>query len=84
MTLAEIVASQRAKATGIGNASSVPYETRRFILAFCEMLEADPEFKLPERVDAMIADLERPYEPGLDRPTGKGIAKRMREDLGRL
>jgi hypothetical protein len=73
-----------------GVASRVRYEienvapkAKTLIESIVRRFEEDPEFKLPERVDSMIADLERNYLPGLDRPTAKEIANRMREDLGR-
>lgn len=46
-----------------------------------DRFEADPDFTLRDRVEAMAADLERPYAPGLDQPTGAGIARRLRNVL---
>jgi hypothetical protein len=37
--------------------------------------------KLRRKVQALIADLERSYEPGLDQPTAKGMAQRLRREL---
>lgn len=44
-------------------------------------IEADPDFTLRERIEAMAQDLERPYEPGYDRLTARGMAHRIREAL---
>lgn len=44
--------------------------------------EADPEFELPGRLEALVKDLEKPYEPGLDGVTRQGILRRLREVQG--
>jgi hypothetical protein len=36
---------------------------------------------LRERVEALVADLERPYEPGLSPGNPKAMARRIREDV---
>lgn len=51
--------------------------------AYGEKKPAEPDTyeKLHGRVVELVSDLERPYEPGLDRPTAKGIARRIRLDV---
>jgi hypothetical protein len=75
VTLAKVVKKWRSPNAPVSGAE------RPVVDEILAQIEADPDFLLRDRVEALIADLERPYEPGLDQPTAKGIARRLREDL---
>ena len=76
MTLQEVARSERKK---------VPLRLTRILQGegfdIIASFEADPDFKLRERVEAMVADLERPYNGYNAEITPKGIARRLREVL---
>ena len=79
MTLAEVAAKMRATPFNrTGRPGLEMADVKEVVRAF----EADPEFELPERLEAPVKDLEKPYEPGLDGVTRQGVLRRLREVQG--
>lgn len=76
MTLSDVAATQRHKLRRLASENG-----RSWGNTVIKAFEADPDFSLRDRIEAMAKDLERPYDPGFDRPSAKGIARRLREVL---